>query len=79
MCHEMLKAMTSLLEPLTCLNTLVSILELFTVFHLVKLTLYVVLVPSPVFSSIGSIDQTTPNDPVIHFVGVAVGMYCNIK
>ena len=40
--------MTSLFEPLTCLETLVSILELFTVFLLVKLTLNVVLIPSPV-------------------------------
>jgi hypothetical protein len=47
-CHEPLKAMTSLSEPLTCLETLVSILKLLTVFLLVKLTLYVVLIPSPV-------------------------------
>ena len=47
-CHETLKTMTSLSEPLICLETLVSIIEPLTVFLLVKLTLYVVLIPSPI-------------------------------
>jgi hypothetical protein len=47
-CHELLKAMTSLSVPLTCLETLVSLSELFTIFLLVKLTLPIILIPSPV-------------------------------